>query len=138
MSDRTSVALVLGLIVAAGLVTFQKPAPTFGGILNTLTASTTIASITAIEEAYFQQKGKYVQVLPGNIITDPTTGSVTQIFGKDLPPGFWINSYTGPNGKGYVVSFEDATNWYDIGFGPEGAGKTVTIRKPISVASTTP
>lgn len=49
---------------------------------------------------------------------------------------FAVIEYETPTGtRGYELDYQDATNKYNVGFGPEAAERTVTVKRPTPSAT---
>lgn len=89
-------------------------------------------------QTLYQKYGEYVQVTPdGRILVKDTEVTETQIKNR-LPARTQVISYEAPEGKGYQVITETATQIISFGFGVEAESRTYTINKTIPIASTTP
>jgi len=68
--------------------------------------STVAADVSALQDAYFQQTGSYLQILRGNGLPTYETGTVSEKLGENIPNDGWVHVYEAPGGKGYQVLYE--------------------------------
>jgi hypothetical protein len=87
-------------------------------------AQTVVAEVAALQDAYFQETGGYLQVLPGNGLPTYETGTVAEKLGKNVADDAWVHIYEAPAGKGYQVFYEADGVLHSVGYGPEAAERT--------------
>jgi len=69
------------------------------------TSTGTVADqISALENAYYQSTGHYLQVLPGNILPSYETGTVSADLGSTIPANARVDIYDAPSGKGFQIT----------------------------------
>ena len=108
-----------------------------GAATSLVPASATVQSISALQDAYFEKNGKYLQVLPSGDLPDYESGTVAEKLGAGIPAGARVDVYESPEGFGYQITYEDKDTIYTVGFGPEAADRTYSRQVPFVVASST-
>ncbi len=102
----------------------------------TETLAVTAKDIPALEDSYFGQHGKYLQILPGNQLPDYETGTVSQKLGTNIDAGIRVDVYVSPHGHGYQVTHEENGTIYTVGFGPEAESRTHSYPVPTPASAT--
>lgn len=81
----------------------------------------TLEDVVARENAYYAEKGKYLQIPK-----------------EELPPKFKTIEYKTPKGEyGYQVLWEDSSFYHSKGYGPEADSRTYKYPKPKPFVSST-
>lgn len=93
--------------------------------------------IASLEDSYFAKNGKYLQIIPGNLLPDYETGTVIEKLGANIPADARVNVYESPKGFGYQVVYQDMGAVYAVGYGPEAADRTYSYPVPTISASST-
>ncbi len=103
-----------------------------------VSASDVATEVAALEDEYYRENGRYLQILPNNKLPAYESGTVVdKLNGAQIPYNASVSVYSGPGGQGYQIFYEDDAALYSFGYGPESADRTYTITKQESVASTT-
>lgn len=95
--------------------------------------------VSSLQDSYFDETGKYLQVLKGNRLPTYESGSVEEKLGQPIDNSVEVNVYEGPLGKGYSMVYDTGTEIKSVGFGPQSADFTYSLVKkvpPISATST--
>ena len=138
-------ALLSKLVVTLTLLVSAMHAPQSHKVFKGLTSIASPTDVATAEDAYFAANGKYFQVLPNNQIPPYESGTVTAAIGGTLPdPTYSVNTYEGPRGKGYFVTYSDITGFHSVGYGPQATDFTSvsplveqSVALPFNPASTT-
>ena len=101
--------IIRGIIVIAVALSIYTIGYTFGSSSKSLGAAVPLTDeIQTAQEKHFAETGEYFAVI----------------------------EYKTPDGtRGYELNYQDATNKYNIGFGPEAAERTVTVKRPTPSAT---
>ncbi len=114
--------LIGGTVIASvGLVT---------NIPATVELPPNVQAVHALQENYFRQNGKYLQVLPGNRLPHDETGSVKGRLGQDIDAGYRIDVYEAPDGEqGYSITWKDDDGYHVDSFGSQKSDRDRFIPK---------
>ncbi len=93
-----------------------------------------VHSVALLEESYFVNHNKYLQILPDNQLPDYESGTVAEKLGSTIPANMRVDVYESPAGHGYQISYEENGTSYSFGYGPEFESRT-TARPIISNVS---
>jgi cytoskeletal protein RodZ len=140
-SDSTAPTASTTTETAPEAATSTPPAPPSQDAQATKPAPETVtAEVSALQEAYYEKTGSYLQVMRGNGLPSYESGAVSEKLGKDISTDAWVHVYEAPAGKGYQVLYEADGVLHSVGYGSE-AGERTFSRSAIvapSAASTTP
>ena len=99
-------------------------------------AVSSVEGISSLEDSYFGQHNKYLQILPGNALPDYESGTVAEKLGATIPADARVDVYEAPGGKGYQITYVEEGTAYTVGFGPEADSRTHSYALPLSATST--
>ena len=130
--NATVISWILA-IVTVGIVFFFLNTPSekpFAGL-----TATTPAEVVLLQEEYFAKNGKYLQIKENNTLPEYEKG---EFLSKTIPANYKVHVYEAPEGKGFFVQWEDADNYYSVGYGVQAEAYTHTVPKPsLAVATST-
>lgn len=80
---------------------------------------TTLTEIEQAEQEYFQNHGRYRQVIKGNINPSYELNTINYDLGKKIPDDMQIDIYRTPDGQeGYRILIDTSTQQISVGYGP--------------------